>query len=196
MAGSFKRLEPLLDDVQKAPMDEAFKSNISLLVTECLVRAIEERTLTKKTPEAERAEHRRSRQGRIHADALFLRRAGQVRKRSGGHAQRVYADLVGSIEVGKEMKRASQIQFAAEAAPELLHLAGRRASTCCSTRSGGWRRAIPKRRRNWRKRRWTSRKKIRDARSSFWRKSPPRIGIWRGRAPTLNERCRRRMNPR
>ncbi len=36
-----------------------------------------------------------------------------------------YADLVGSIDVGKEMKRASQIQFSGEAAPELLHLAGR-----------------------------------------------------------------------
>src|SRR5258708_3308520 len=51
---SFKRLEPLLLDVKMAPMDEAFKSNISLLVTECLVRAIEER-LTK-IPEAERAQ--------------------------------------------------------------------------------------------------------------------------------------------
>jgi tetratricopeptide (TPR) repeat protein len=38
----------------------------------------------------------------------------------------VYADLVGSIEVGKEMKRASLIQFSGAAAPELLHLAGRR----------------------------------------------------------------------
>ncbi len=42
-AGSFKPLEPLLVKLQDAPMDEAFKSNISLLVTECLVRAIEER---------------------------------------------------------------------------------------------------------------------------------------------------------
>src|SRR3984893_14624953 len=51
---SFKRLEPLLEDVKMAPMDEAFKSNISLLLTECLVRAIEER-LTK-IREAERAQ--------------------------------------------------------------------------------------------------------------------------------------------
>src|SRR5664279_4100171 len=43
--GTFKRLEPLLGDVKMAPMDEAFKSNISLLVTECLVRAIEQRML-------------------------------------------------------------------------------------------------------------------------------------------------------
>jgi tetratricopeptide (TPR) repeat protein len=32
--------------------------------------------------------------------------------------------MMGSINVGAEMKRASQIQFAGEAAPELLHLAG------------------------------------------------------------------------
>src|SRR6202051_5337821 len=51
--GSFKRLEPLLTDVKMAPVDEAFKSNISLLVTECLVRAIEVRL--SKTPEVERA---------------------------------------------------------------------------------------------------------------------------------------------
>jgi len=34
--------------------------------------------------------------------------------------------LVGSIEAGKEIKRASQIQFAGEAAPELLRQDGRR----------------------------------------------------------------------
>jgi len=32
-----------------------------------------------------------------------------------------YTDLVGAIEVGKEMKRAAQIQFAKSADPELLH---------------------------------------------------------------------------
>ena len=34
--------------------------------------------------------------------------------------------MVGSIEVSKEMKRASLIEFSGEAAPELLHLAGRK----------------------------------------------------------------------
>jgi tetratricopeptide (TPR) repeat protein len=37
-----------------------------------------------------------------------------------------YPDLVGSIDIGKEMKRASLIQFSGEAAPELLHLAGKK----------------------------------------------------------------------
>jgi tetratricopeptide (TPR) repeat protein len=118
---SFKRLEPLLEAVKNAPMDEAFKSNISLLVTECMVRAIEER-LTK-IPEAERS------QGIDEADKegfvftrYFYDALGRFDKDPAGMRD-AYADLVGKIEVSKEMKRASQIQFANEAAPELLHLA-------------------------------------------------------------------------
>src|SRR3984893_10791301 len=122
--GSFKRLEPLLSDVKMSPMDEAFKSNISLLVTECLVRAIEER-LTK-IPEAERAQgiDEADKEGyvltRYFYDALV-----KCEKDPAGMRD-AYASLVGSIDVGKEMKRASQVQFSGEAAPELLHLAGRR----------------------------------------------------------------------
>ena len=121
---SFKRLEPLLDDVKLAPMDAAFKSNISLLVTECLVRAIEER-LTK-ISEAERARSidEADKEGyvltRYFYDALVKFEKDPASMRN------AYADLVGSIDAGKEMKRASLIQFSGEAAPELLHLAGRR----------------------------------------------------------------------
>ncbi len=54
--GGIKRLEPLLDSVKSAPMDDSFKSDISLLVTECLVRAIEARTMgSSKTAATERA---------------------------------------------------------------------------------------------------------------------------------------------
>src|SRR2546423_4677302 len=50
---SIKRLEPLLAAVKRAPLEETFKSNISLLVTECMVRAIEIRTTgNKQTAEA------------------------------------------------------------------------------------------------------------------------------------------------
>jgi tetratricopeptide (TPR) repeat protein len=120
---SFKRLEPLLDDVKMAPMDEAFKGNISLLVTECLVRAIEERTLPAKTPEAERAQSidEADKEGYI-LTRYFYDALGKFEK-DPASMRNVYADLLGSIDVGKEMKRASLIQFASEAAPELLHLA-------------------------------------------------------------------------
>src|SRR5258708_25507531 len=120
---SFKRLEPLLDDVKMAPMDEAFKSNISLLVTECLVRAIEERTLPAKTSEAERAQSidGTDKEGYI-LTRYFYDALGKFEK-DPASMRNVYADLLSSIDVCKEMKRASLIQFASEAAPELLHLA-------------------------------------------------------------------------
>lgn len=120
---SFKRLEPLLDEVKTAPMDEVFKDHISLLVTECLVRAIETRTLGSKTPESEREKsiHDADLEGyvltRYFYDALAKFERDPVGMRN------AYADMLGAIDIGREMKRASQIQFAGEAAPELLHLA-------------------------------------------------------------------------
>jgi tetratricopeptide (TPR) repeat protein len=122
-AGSFKRLEPLLDDVKNAPMDEAFKINISLLVTESLIRAIEVRTLPRKTPEAERAQSidEDDKEGYV-LTRYFYDALGKFERDPAGMRD-AYADLVGSIDVGKERKRASQIQFASEAAPELLRVA-------------------------------------------------------------------------
>jgi len=120
--GYFKRIEPLLDDVKMAPMDEVFKSNISLLVTECLVRAIEVRTAAR-MPEAQRdkaisdAENEGYVLTRYFYDALV-----KFEKEPAG-MRNAYADMLGAMDIGKEMKRASQIQFASDAAPELLHLA-------------------------------------------------------------------------
>jgi len=52
-----KRLEPILQSVKRAPLEEAFRTDISLLVTECLVRAIEIRTSgSKQTAEAMRTQ--------------------------------------------------------------------------------------------------------------------------------------------
>ncbi len=119
---SFKRLEPLLADVKNAPMDDAFKSNISLLVTECLVRAIE--LHLNKTSDAERAKSldEADKQGYI-LTHYFYDALGKFDKDPAG-MRSAYPDLVGSIEVTKEAKRAAQIAFSTEAAPELLHVAG------------------------------------------------------------------------
>jgi tetratricopeptide (TPR) repeat protein len=121
---SFNRLVPLLETVQNAPMDEAFKSNISLLVTECLVRAIEQRTLPVKTPETERAKSidQADKEGYI-LTRYFYDALGRFERDTAG-MRSDYAEMVGQIDVPKEKKRASQIQFAAEAAPELLRPAG------------------------------------------------------------------------
>ena len=44
-SGSMARLAPLLSTVQTAPLDYIYKSDITSLVTECLIKAIEARTL-------------------------------------------------------------------------------------------------------------------------------------------------------
>jgi hypothetical protein len=118
---SFKRLEPLLEQVKTAPLDDNFKNNISLLVTECLVRAIETRTQPK-VPEADRLKEVSDsvNEGYI-LTRYFYDALAQFEKEPTG-MKNAYADMLNAIDVGKEMKRAAQVQFATQAAPELLHL--------------------------------------------------------------------------
>jgi tetratricopeptide (TPR) repeat protein len=120
---TMKRLEPLLASVKSAPMDESFKGDVSLLVTECFIRGIEARlTGSTKTPEAERqqAVENSMQQGfiltRYFYDALL-----QFEKDPAG-LRNAYGDLVSNIDLGKEQRRTRQIQFASTADPELLHL--------------------------------------------------------------------------
>ena len=117
-----KRLEPLLDDVKMAPMDEAFKSHISLLVTECLVRAIETRTMAK-MPEAERDKTIAAADAEGYVLTRYFYDALVKFEKDPAGMRNAYSGMLAGIDVGREMKRASQIQFAGEAAPELLHLA-------------------------------------------------------------------------
>jgi len=119
--GSFGRLEPLLESVKDAPMDDAFKNNISLLVTECLVRAIEVRM--SKVPESEREQtiNEDDKEGYILA-RYFYEAMGRFDRGPVG-LRDAYPDLVGRIEVNQEVKRAAQIQFANAADPELLRTA-------------------------------------------------------------------------
>jgi tetratricopeptide (TPR) repeat protein len=120
---SIKRLEPLLQSVKAAPIDESFKSDISLLVTECLIRAIEIRTIgDKKTAEPIRAQavDEAVKQGyiltRYFYDTLVVFEKDPVGIRS------AYFDFLANIDVRKEQKAASEVQFASAAAPELVQL--------------------------------------------------------------------------
>ncbi|MGA2966278.1 MAG: hypothetical protein ABSD64_08700, partial [Terriglobales bacterium] len=121
--GSFKRIEPLLGDLKNAPMDEAFKTNISLLVTECLIRAIEQRLAKLPEPERAKALEQADREGYV-LTRYFYDALGKFEKDPAG-MRAAYGDMVGLIDIAKEKKRASLIEFSGEAAPELLHLTGR-----------------------------------------------------------------------
>jgi hypothetical protein len=119
---AFARLHPLLEQVKSAPMDEPFRANISLLVNECLIRAIELRMTDPKLSETDRTQSLDAdeKEGyiltRYFYDALIKFEKDPTSMRS------AYTAMLDAIDVNKEAKRASQIQFADEAAPDLLHL--------------------------------------------------------------------------
>ena len=120
---AMQRLEPLLDQVRLAPIDQSFRDDISLLVTECLIRAIEARTM----PGGQTAETRREetvdkavQQGyiltRYFYDSLVKFEKEPIGFRDG------YSNLVNNIDVKAEAKRASNIRFSDAASPEVLYL--------------------------------------------------------------------------
>ncbi len=119
---NMKRLEPLLDSVKNAPMDESFKDDISLLLTECLIRAIEIRTSTGKPSEAEKEEavSASMAQGFV-LTRYFFDALKQFEKDPAG-LRNSYGQMLTNIDLNKEQKRAAQVEFAKKADPELLHL--------------------------------------------------------------------------
>ena len=120
---SMKRLEPLLQSVKRAPLEDEFKSNISLLVTECLVRAIEIRTSgSKKTADALRQQgvDDAVTQGYILTRYFYDALAAFEKDPAG--LRTVYSGFLDNLDVKKEEKAASEVQYASAAAPELLQL--------------------------------------------------------------------------
>src|SRR5204862_6889367 len=85
-AGNLKPLDALMDSLRLAPMDENFKEDPSLLVTECLIRAVEARTLAggkAAQPEQDRSIADSEQQGFI-LTRYFYQRLLQFEKDSAG----------------------------------------------------------------------------------------------------------------
>ncbi len=119
-AGSLKQLEPLLEDVKNAPMGQSFKNDASLLVNECLIRAIEVRTSIPKSNEAARtAAVRRSVEEGFVLTRLFYDELGDFEKESIGMKD-AYGNLLHGINLERERKRAREVVFRQEAAPEVV----------------------------------------------------------------------------
>jgi len=115
-------LTPLLASVKTAPMDESFKRDISLLVTESFIRAIEARTGgTRKATDDQRqqAVENAMAQGYI-LTRFFYESLIQFEQDPTG-LNNSFVELIGKINVKKEEKRASEVRFAERADPELLH---------------------------------------------------------------------------
>lgn len=118
-----ENLKPLLSSVKNSPMDQSFKGDVSLLVTECFIRAIEARTAGgRKAPEEQRqaAVDNSIRQGYV-LTRYFYEALVRFEKDPAG-LRTSYADLISNVDVRREQKRAAEIQFAEKADPELLHI--------------------------------------------------------------------------
>ncbi len=123
LAGSLGRLEPVMDAVKLAPMDESFKADPSLLVTECVIRAVEARTMAggkAAQTEQDHAIEESMQQGFV-LTQYFYDRLAAFEKDSIGF-KNAFPAMLAAIDPRKEQRRAAQIQFASTADPELLHL--------------------------------------------------------------------------
>ena len=129
-ARAMRRLEPLLESVKSAPLDESFHQDIVLLVNESLIRAIEARTSPgpagASAPGGKEGEEKREqlaqaaeREGYILTQYFFD--ALSVFEKSPIGLQDAYPDWLVSIEVGTVRKHAAEITFSSEAASEALH---------------------------------------------------------------------------
>ena len=121
---AIKRLEPLLQSVKRAPLEEAFKTDIELLVTECLVRAMEIRTSGSKqaADEAMRAQavDDAVKQGYI-LTRTFYDTVVAFEKDPAG-IRSAYGEFLQSIDLKKEEQAAAAVQFASKTSPELVQL--------------------------------------------------------------------------
>ena len=116
-----KRLEPLLQSVKRAPLDENFKTDIALLVTECLVRAIEIRTSgTKQTAEAMRlqAVDDAEKQGYILTKYFYTAIVAFEKDPAG--LRTAYSEILEGIDIRQQQKAANELQFASNASHELV----------------------------------------------------------------------------
>ena len=119
---AMQRMEPLLSAVVDAPIDESYKHQIALLVTESLIHAIEARTLeegraqeTVKQQAVNDAMERGFILTRYFYGALINFEKGEVGLKDS------FSDMLAGINVDAERKRANQIVFAKNPPPDPLH---------------------------------------------------------------------------
>lgn len=127
-ATSLDRLKPILLSVQTAPMAEDYKTDMGVLVIECLIRAIEARTPA--DPKlAERARMALVQRDEAEGFVLTGYFYEQLRdfEKGGTGLQYSFPDWMHNMDVAHEKKRASEIAFATHSEPEVMQ-ASKRAS--------------------------------------------------------------------
>ncbi len=123
-ATALDRLKPVLVAVQKAPMATDYKVDPGLLVVECLIRAIEARTPSDpKLPDKERQAmlQRDEAEGFIFTHYFYDQLKDFEKENTG--LQDAFPNWLHNINVDAEKKRASAIEFASQATPEVVRAA-------------------------------------------------------------------------
>ncbi len=126
-ATALARLKPILIAVQKAPMADEYKQDAGLLVIESLIRAIEARTPSDpKLPEKERVAmvNQDQAEGFVLTE-YFYDQLKQFEKEDTG-LKDAFPDWLHNMDVDKIKRRASEIQFAAQATPEVMRASNKK----------------------------------------------------------------------
>jgi tetratricopeptide (TPR) repeat protein len=145
---AIKRLIPLLKSVQDAPLDFAYKSDISALLTECLIKSVEIHTMDVGIPRPQKPEANASRAtfGRYsdamgaydrHAEtvrqqhvelamrqgwvlvAYFYEKLGQMEREGVGLKDDI-GEMVYGMDVDREAHRDKQIEFLAQGTHDVV----------------------------------------------------------------------------
>ena len=153
--GAIDRLLPVLKVVRDAPLDFTFKSDVVALVIECMIRAIEARTLDTgiridtspvdfRSGDAQRVERERSAvlgrvaairqksvdEAMVHGYVLTQYFYGSLEKFERGPAslKDSIGEMVYGMDVGGEIHRARNIEFAQEGSSDVIRHTPRRAT--------------------------------------------------------------------
>jgi tetratricopeptide (TPR) repeat protein len=122
---AMKRLEPVLKDIQTAPLDESYKHDATLLVTESLIRAIEARSIPGKNAEP----RRQSEVADDMADGFVLTRYfydSLVKfEQEPTSLKDAFPDWLYYMDVARLHKVASETQFASKARGEVVKSASK-----------------------------------------------------------------------
>ena len=118
---AMKRLAPLLKYIQNAPLDNAYKDDITLLVTESIIRAVEARLLPggrAADPQREQMVDRAMTGGFILTSYFY----GELIKfePQATSLKDSLTEILFNIDVGKQEKIATEIHFASEAPEEVV----------------------------------------------------------------------------
>ncbi|HVP64372.1 MAG TPA: tetratricopeptide repeat protein [candidate division Zixibacteria bacterium] len=124
---TMQKLAPILKSVEDAPLETPYKKDVSLLVTESLIRAVEARLQgTRKSPEEPRRQmvDTAMKEGFILTEYFY--NALVKFEAEPQSLETTYGIWLREIEPGAIQKRARNIQFAQTATPELVKKSERR----------------------------------------------------------------------